>query len=132
MTPNYEEVRNLIERRFRRRLLFGLHFVAFMAAVLVTAWWISTHYVYPGDYGNLVYLGGWGAIFVIHWLYYLLANARDREIQSVWTRVYGDAALTADRPKHVLEEDQDFMHLSSDAEWINGLEDAEKPKRRGG
>jgi hypothetical protein len=106
MTPSYQEIRNLIERRFRRRLLFVLHFVAFMTAVLATAWWISTHWVYPGDWKNLAYLGGWGALVFIHWLYYNLANRRDCEIESAWERVYGEARRsdTDDYPAYISDD----------------------------
>jgi hypothetical protein len=131
MTPTHQEIHKLIERRFRRRLLFTLHFLAFMAAVLATAWWISTHWVYPGDWKNLAYLGGWGALLFVHWLYYNLANGRDREIEAAWERVYGEADLFAEKPKHTLLDNEDFLPAAHDAGWMQDVEFAEKTKRRG-
>ena len=127
MKPDYQEIRKLIEGRFRRRLLFMLHFLAFIVAVTATASWISTHYVYAGDWENLWYLVGWGAILFAHWLFYSLANRRDREIEATWERVYG-RSVSDDGPE------QKFKLASHRPEYYEApeIQDEwfeEKPKR---
>ena len=74
MNPDYNTVRRLIEGRFRRRIVLGLHFVLFTGAVAVTAVWMLTHQVYQGDLKNLWFLVGWAVVLFLHWLAYTLAT----------------------------------------------------------
>jgi hypothetical protein len=120
MKPDYQTVRKLIEGRFQRRLIFMLHFLAFMVAVGATAAWISTHYVYAGDWDNLAYLGLWGVIVFAHWLYYLLLNARDREIEAAWERIYKDDEPEQKSTKRLQAYETDGVQDG----WFD-----EKPKR---
>jgi hypothetical protein len=128
MSPTYDDIRKLIERRFRRRMFFSFHAIFFMAAVIVTGWWILTHEVYYGDWQNLWYLAGWAVIFFLHALLYRLSNARDREIEAIWSGVYG--VVSPEKQKFGLEEDR-YVHLFEDGEWIGDIEATERPKRRG-
>jgi len=128
MSPDYQEIRKLIERRFRRRVLFVAHMSAFIVTLIITAWYVLTQYVYIGDWNNLWYLAGWAIILVLHWGYLLMAKQRDQEIEQAWYHAYGGAS--ADRMQYV-PEDESFTRLSEDGEWMMGDIRVEKPKRRG-
>lgn len=128
MNPDFQTIRKLIERRYRRRIVFGLHLTIFTCVVGVTAWWMLTHQVYQADLKNLWYLVGWTVILFLHWLIYTLINMRDREIESAWERVYGKSSSDTvvseltDRPipnRLWLAETESF-----EDDWA-----AEKPKR---
>ena len=127
MKPDYQTVRKLIEGRFRRRLIFMLHFLIFMVVVGVTAGWISGHFVYPSDRENLWYLVGWGTILFVHWLVYSLANRRDREIEATWARLYGRSAPD-DEPEQKFKPAPNRL-LSYDASEVEDEWLEEKPKR---
>jgi hypothetical protein len=128
MNPDFQEIRKLIERRFRRRALFGLHFIAFAATVIVTTWWMYSHPVYPGDWQNLWYLAGWAVIFLGHWLFYRLANTRDQEIEAAWERSYGSTMLDAEESEQKFKPTSNRLRLFENDEvqdeWVE-----EKPKR---
>ncbi len=125
MSPAYDDIRKLIERRFRRRMFFSSHLIFFMAAVIVTSWWILTHEVYYPDWQNLWYLAGWAVIFFLHALFYRLSNARDREIERSWA-LYGEKHKheTSDYPAYLSDQLQEV-------DWDETEMLSEKPKRRG-
>jgi hypothetical protein len=127
MTTSYDEIRKLIERRYRRRLIFGLHLTLFGLTVLGVAWWMMTHVVYAPDLDNLWYLVGWGIFLLVHWGYFRLASARDAEIEAAWAR-YG----RNDLPEKSKPDEANWLALSDDGELIDWTDEpGEKLKRRG-
>ncbi len=126
MNPDFQEIRKLIERRYWRRLLFVLHFLAFMVAIIATASWLSTHYLYEA-WENLWFLVGWGAILFVHWLFYSFANRRDREIEATWERLYG-RSTPDDEPNQKFKPALSRL-LSYDASKVQDEWFDEKPKR---
>jgi hypothetical protein len=92
MNPDFQEMRTLIEWRYRRRIRFALHFTVFVLAAMVTTWYMLTQYYYTQNQMFVAIMVAWTLCLVFHWGYLRLANGRDHEIESAWERVYGKAA----------------------------------------
>ncbi|MEO8612785.1 MAG: hypothetical protein ABI690_33130 [Chloroflexota bacterium] len=128
MNPDFLEIRTLIERRYRRRIRFALHFTVFVLAAMVTTWYMLTQYYYTQNQIFVAIMVAWTLCLVFHWGYLRLANGRDQEIESAWERIYGkfspDAApseqITSSAPNRLLSDDASEI---PDA-WVD-----EKPKR---
>ena len=132
MQPSYDEIRRMIERRYRRTLLLGLHVTAFVLVALYIGWWMLTHVVYYPDVNNLGLLLLWAFVLFIHWCYFRLTDTRDQEIKTAWERY-------AERPEQSSaaweSETDNRLELSDDDEWRDWTDEPdalhEKPKRRG-
>src|SRR5688572_17167572 len=128
MSPTYDDIRKLIERRFRRQVLFGLHLSAFLFLSVVLGWWVLTREPVPGDMQHMWLIAAWFAVIVAHGFIVRMANARDREIEAMWSGVYG--VVSSEKQKFGLDEDR-YVYLFEDGEWIGDIEATEKPKQRG-
>jgi hypothetical protein len=127
---NYDEIRKLIERRYRRQIILGFHLAVFVLIGVGTTVWMLTHTVYEGDLKNLWLFPGWAFIVFVHWAYFRLANARDREIEAAWTRYGREANYEKSKP-----DDANWMALSDEGELIDWTDEPsdvrEKLKRHG-
>jgi hypothetical protein len=126
----YDEIRKLIERRYRRQIMLGLHLTLFVLAAAGTTLWMLTHTVYQGDLKNLWILPGWAFFLFVHWVYFRLANGRDKEIEAAWMRYGRNDIPEKPRPKEAY-----WTALSDDGELIDWTDEPsekrEKLKRRG-
>jgi hypothetical protein len=127
MNPDFQEIRKLFERRYRRRLLFVLHFIAFMIGVAAMVSWLSTRFMYAENMEYLWFLAGWGVILFVHWLFYSLANRHDREIEAIWERLYS-RATSDDEPEQKFKPAPNRL-LSYDANEVQDEWVEEKPMR---
>jgi hypothetical protein len=130
MSPDYQDIRKLIEGRFRRRVVFVVHLTLFILTLVIAAWYILTQYVYDKDWNNLLYLAVWGVLLGLHWAYLVMAKRRDQEVERAWYHAYG--AKPPDRVNPTYPEDEFHpTRLSEDGDWMVEYEAKEKPKRRG-
>jgi TRAP-type uncharacterized transport system fused permease subunit len=110
MLPTYDEIRKLIERRYRRWVIFALHLSIFVFWFAVLGWWVITREPVPGDMQNLWIMAAWFAALIAHGFIVYMSNARDREIERAWERYGG---------KHKREMDDYPVYLSDDGELVD-------------
>jgi hypothetical protein len=127
MNPDFQQIRQLIERRYRRRIRFALHLTLFILALMAVAWYLIDQYPYTRDPFLLAVMAAWGVILASHWGYVAMSNARDREVESAWERVYGKAESDAE-DQYAARLVSARLYADEDVEvqdeWIE-----EKPKR---
>lgn len=127
MNPDFQQIRTLIERRYRRRIRFALHLTVFILALMAVAWYMVSQYPITRDATLLAFAVAWGVILASHWGYVAMSNARDREVESAWERVYGKAAPDAE-DQYASRSVSSRLYADEDVEvqdeWIE-----EKPKR---
>jgi hypothetical protein len=112
-TPSYNEIRQQIERRYRRRSLFIYHCI--IAAVSLLAIWLIKPFSSP----TYIIFVLWMGLILLHGIHMLMEGAKDRAIERMWRRYYGD--IDYEKPKRTL-------HLTDDAE-LEEIED-ELPERK--
>lgn len=103
-TPSYDEIRQQVERRYRRRSLFIYHII--IAVTCLTVIWLvdlTPYTVAP----FLTVL--WAGLLVLHGFRVFMEEVRDRAIESTWRRYYGDLPYADEKPKRTLR-------LTDDAE----------------
>jgi hypothetical protein len=116
----YQAIRSRIERRFRRRMWFGLHVVAFL--FLNTAFWLWM--MIPRNAAFYV-TGAWALILVSHALKLWFDEAQERAIEREIARVQG-YGMGSEKPK------RRHVELSEDGELVETGDDVwdEKEKHR--
>lgn len=119
-TPSYDDIRQQVERRYRRRSFLLYHF-GFAAVCLTVVWLTTTRMGSPGVAMLLTLL--WAGLFILHGVKVLMDEAKDRAIESTWRRYHGDFAYADEKPK------RDTLHLTDDGELLDIVEDEENQKR---
>jgi hypothetical protein len=131
MKQNFDHIRTSIIRRYRRQIIFGLHLSLFVFWFAVLGWWVITREPVPGDMQHMWLMAAWFAAVIAHGFIVRVANARDREIESAWERMYGEVSPSADKPKHSLVEEDDLVPLSYESGRVQDVDFMEKPKQHG-
>ena len=111
-TPSYDEIRQQIERSYRRRSIFIYHLIiAFVS--LASIWYISRD-------GRVAIVSTllWGGLLALHFVRLVSESAKARAIERTWRRYYGD--IDYEKPKR--------LQLTDDAE-LEVIED-EQPERQ--
>ena len=101
-TPSYDEIRQQVERRYRRRVNFIFHII--ISAILSGMIWVFA----PVTSIGLVIIALLMVSLLLHSIKLLLDGWRDREIERTWQRYYGD--LPYEKPK------REMLHLTDDGE----------------
>src|SRR5688572_22931913 len=114
-TPSYDEIRQQVQRRYRRRSYFVLHLI--MAVTGTAAIWMIDPT--PQD-GTPVIALLWAGLLVFHAVKaFVLDEAQDREVERMWRRYSGE--FDDEKPKRSL-------HLTDDAE-IEVIEEEAQERR---
>lgn len=120
MTPTYEEIRQQVERRYRRRSLFIYHII--IASVCLTVMWLTASHIDALPEAITTF---WIGLLLIHGARIFMSERSERAIERTWQRYYGD--LPYEKPK------RDMLHLTDDGE-LEVIEEETQDRRmmRGG
>ena len=96
-TPSYDEIRQQVGRRYRRRSLFIYHIV--IAVTCLTAIWLvdMTPYTVAPFLTVL-----WAGLLVLHGVRVFMSERSERAIERTWQRYYGDLPYADEKPKRSL------------------------------
>lgn len=103
-TPTYDEIRQQVERRYRRRSLFIYHVIIAVASMTVM-WLMGSPFSMLPEAITTFWIG----LLIIHGVRVFMHEARDRAVESTWRRYYGDLPYADEKPKRTLR-------LTDDAE----------------
>jgi hypothetical protein len=102
-TPTYDEIRQQVERRYRRRSLLVYHII--IAFVCLTVIWFTASHVSMLPEAITTF---WIGLLLIHGVRVFMSERSERAIERMWQRYYGD--LPYEKPK------RDVLHLTDDGE----------------
>jgi hypothetical protein len=96
-TPSYDEIRQQIERRYRRRSFFIYHVIIAIASLSAIAVMSKGDNTFEEVMAAL-----WFGLLVLHGVKVFMDEARDRAIERTWRRYYGDLPYVDEKPKRTL------------------------------
>jgi hypothetical protein len=112
--PPFNERRRLIERRYRRRLIFTFHLLGFIVLCItpVPIWWRT-----GADVLVMRTYAIWFIVLLMHYLYFRLMAARDQAVEAAW-RTFNNPSHQYDPFTVVEDKRKRLVQLSDDGELI--------------
>src|SRR5262245_18143102 len=100
--PTYNEVKNQIERRYRRLAFFVFHLIAAFT-VLGSIWLLAA----SAGVTTMMFSELWVGLLIFHGFTVWLGNMRDLELERTWEK-YGDEPEFYEKPKRLMRDEPDI------------------------